>query len=151
MRILIPATSASTSSSYVPKTQLQNLKLTVSNDQSEWQEVAVGSDAHPYATGWSEMNVNSTESWRYARIRTGRTSCLFSEVQFVGVLTPTTGPENCDATVTVTADTDAVVSTASLSAGYSYSAAETPQIASVLPSYGTAAGGTLLTITGMQL
>ena len=149
MRVLIPASSSVISSTYAPKSQLQYLKLTVSNDQTEWMEVAAGSDAPPYATGWSEINVNSTDSWRYARISTGRTSCLFSELQFVGILTPTAGPENCDVNVTVIADTGAVVSTASLSGAYSYSAAETPQITSVLPSYGTAAGGTLLTVTGV--
>lgn len=121
----------------------------VSTDQVEWQEVAVGSDAHPYATGWSEINVNSTDSWRYASIKPGRTSCMFAELQFVGVLVPTGGPENCDVNVNVTANTGAVASTASLSAGYSYSAADTPEITSVSPSFGTAAGGTLLTVTGV--
>jgi hypothetical protein len=123
----------------------------VSADKSTWQEVADGTDAHPYATGWSEINVNSTSSWRYARIQSGRTSCMFAEMQFVGVLVPTSGPENCDVNVTAITEDGTMVRTAKLSAAYNYSAAHTPQVRSVEPNFGTAAGGTQLKVTGVQL
>jgi hypothetical protein len=148
--MLIPASSSAISASYAPKTQLQLLKLLVSNDKSQWHEVAVGSDAHPYATGWSEINVKSTDSWRYARIQSGQTNCMFAEMQFVGVLVPTSGPKSCDVNVTAVSGDGTVVNTATLSAAYSYSTTATPQVTSVDPTFGTAAGGTQLTISGVQ-
>lgn len=151
LRMLIPASSSAISSSYAPKTQLQYLKLMASDDQVDWTELAVGSDAHPYATGWSEIPVNSTESWSYIRILPGRSSCMLAEMQFVGLLVPITGPESCDVTVTAKGSDGTALRSATLDTGYSYLAADTPSVASVLPTFGSIAGGTLLTITGVKL
>jgi hypothetical protein len=96
------------------------------------------------------MNVNSTDSWRYARIQAGQANCLFAEMQFVGVLVPGSGPANCDVNVNTVSGYGTLIRTAKLSVAYNYSATQTPQVRSVVPIFGSAAGGTELTITGVQ-
>lgn len=151
VRVLIPVSTSAMSSSYTPKTQLQSLRVMGSNDKMDWTTIATGSDAHPYATGWSDIPVSSTENWQYVRIQPRRSSCMMAEVQFVGLLFPTTGPENCDVTVSAKSSDRTVLANSTLDAGYSYLAADTPTVTSVLPTYGSIAGGTVLTVIGAQL
>lgn len=64
-------------------------------------------------------------------------------------MVPTSGPSDCDVDVYVATSTGYV--TATKESAYSYSTSLTPFIDSISPTFGTAAGGTTITLGGSNL
>lgn len=151
MRILIPATLAIRSTSWEPNTQLADLTVEVSNDTLSWEQVATGSSAAPFATGWTELNIASPNKNRYLRVRIRKSdnSCIIPEVEFIGVTQPLTGPAFCDIAITASSWSGNV--TIRQAGSYSYSEAVTPVVTSVSPQFGSASGGTVITVSGENL
>lgn len=151
MRIFMPAELADRSSAWEPHEQLSGLVVEVSDDRNTWQEMVKGKSAAPFTTGWTELNIDSHHRSRYLRVRIEKSgnSCAIPEIEFIGATKPMTGPDACDIGVTVFSRSGSV---SVLETGaYSYDKAVTPVVTSISPSYGTAAGGTSVTITGQNL
>eukprot|EP00892_Ulva_mutabilis_P008258 jgi/Ulvmu1/5804/UM025_0059.1 len=153
LRILIPAELAKQSTDYEPQSQLQSMTIDVSPNATDgsWQTVGDGSSAAPFATGWTDVNLNATSMQRYVRVRLSksRARCAVAEAVFEGRMTPLSGVENCNINATVATRSGNTV--ASLAHAYSFALNHTPIAAAVTPAYGTAAGGTTVTISGAQL
>lgn len=151
IRILIPAELASRGSTWEPEAQLSGLVVLVSNDTIYWEQVADGSSATPFATGWTELNIDSPMKNRYVRmeIRKAGYNCIIPEVEFIGVTQPLAAPESCDITITVFSRSGNV--TLHRADAYSYDSSITPVVTSVYPPYGTAAGGTSVAVLGWNL
>lgn len=151
MRILIPAELAGRGSTWEPEAQLSDLVVHVSNDTSYWEQVADGSSAAPFATGWTELNIDSPKKSRYVRVQITKSgyNCIISEVEFIGVTQPLAAPASCNVTITVFSRSGNV--TVQQADAYSYDMSSTPVVTSVNPPYGTAAGGTFVEVLGRNL
>lgn len=134
-----------------PESQISGLVVDVSNDALDWDRVVHGESAAPYATGWTELNIDSTEKHRYVRVQiTNRgNSCIVPELQFIGVTRPTMEPDDCAISITVFSQSG--IASINRTSMYSYDSTVTPEVSSVSPSYGTAAGGTSVMILGKNL
>lgn len=141
---------------YEPNAQLQGLIIEVSPNATDgsWQRIGNGTSAAPFATGWTEINLSAallTTLQRFVRVQlpTSMGSCALAQAEFHGRYEPAGGMDNCTVSVSVTSRTG--IAAAHLHSAYAYSADNTPVVASVSPAYGTAAGGTTVTISGMNL
>lgn len=151
IRIFLPAELAVRGNAWEPAAQLSSLTVDVSNDSVSWERVADGTAAAPFATGWTEFNVDSQEKNRYVRVRISKAGndCIIPEVEFIGVTQPLSGPEDCNVTIKVSSQSG--IATANQADAYSYSEAVTPTVTNVSPQYGSASGGTPMTISGQNL
>lgn len=153
MRVLIPADLVVQSNDYQPTKQLERLTVEVSPNATydSWQPVGNGTSAAPFATGWTEVNLAATPAHRFVRVRlpTSRKKCALAEVEFHGRSQPIGGTDNCTVIASVMSRSGSVA--ANMSAVYSYSSNHTPVVSHVSPTYGSAAGGTTITISGSNL
>jgi hypothetical protein len=90
--------------------------------------------------------------YRYIRIipnLPNSSKCKYTEVEFIGQLVPTSGPSSCDLEVLV--NTASGYAKGVKADAYSYSTSVTPFVSAISPPFGSAAGGTVITIDGTNL
>lgn len=154
VRILIPAELAGRSSSYEPQQQLTGMTIDVSPNATDgsWQRVGNGTSAAPFATGWTEVNLEPTQMYRFVRIRMDTSSrCAIAEAGFEGRMRPSGSLEQCNVTASVVGRQGSPSVTATLARAYTFAVSHTPTVTAVTPAYGSAAGGTPVTIQGTNL
>lgn len=153
LRVLIPAELATSSSNYEPQKQLQGLTVDLSPNGTDgsWQRVGDGASAAPFATGWTEVNLEAAPLQRFVRVTLPASSgrCSLAEASFEGRMQPFDGLEQCDVTVSIKSSSGSAAATRADS--YSFDADSTPAVVAVTPSYGSAAGGTTVVIEGSGL
>jgi len=132
-----------------------------SNDGTTWTNL-VTVDLQAILEGWNHMdiingpegrqtnNLGAEAAYRYLRYRAPAGRCRVNEIEFEGVTRSTSTSGECAVAVSLPAGTagEAVVMDVSTLGTVDYSADSTPTYAGISPVYGTALGGTSITITG---
>jgi len=125
------------------------VKIEGSNDNSAWTELAtLGQQGK---VGWNSKAISTTTAYRYLRWNSpDKDGCRVSEIQYRG-FTVNDSPTSSAAPVTVDVELQANGKTEVLAGKVTYSPSLTPVVTSISPSFGVAAGGTVVTVTGTNL